>query len=162
LEKQYPYMLSQIKSYISEMGVTDSFYQQMVNTEPSQMIIYGSNDSESVVPQNDPTYDEVSTSYDARRYGITTSEMRQRKKDAEKECSKFIQDIYRRLTCTEAIEWGLSERVYRERQPKSDQNCGISDDEITILNAVPRRGRMDHPIIIRLETCRRNIMLGTN
>jgi hypothetical protein len=41
VEKQIPLMLSEVKQYIAEMGITDNFYQQMMNTEPSQMAIYG-------------------------------------------------------------------------------------------------------------------------
>jgi hypothetical protein len=33
-------MLSMLKSYANEMGITDNFYQQMVNTEPSRMAMY--------------------------------------------------------------------------------------------------------------------------
>jgi hypothetical protein len=41
VEKQVPLMLSQVRQYIVEMGITDNFYQQLVNTEPSQMAVYG-------------------------------------------------------------------------------------------------------------------------
>jgi hypothetical protein len=40
LEKQVPLMLSMLKTYVNEMGITDNFYQQMVNTEPSRMAMY--------------------------------------------------------------------------------------------------------------------------
>src|SRR5258707_874679 len=35
IERQVPIMLQKLKSYVQEMGVTDNFYQEMVNTEPS-------------------------------------------------------------------------------------------------------------------------------
>jgi hypothetical protein len=41
VESKYPLLLSKVKNYVTEMGITDSFYQQMVNTEPSKMLIYG-------------------------------------------------------------------------------------------------------------------------
>ena len=34
IERQAPLMLQQLKSYVQEMGITDSFYQEMVNAEP--------------------------------------------------------------------------------------------------------------------------------
>jgi hypothetical protein len=69
-------MLSQVKQYVAEMGITDHFYQQMVNTEPEQMVIYGR--YSKFVPEYDPVYQEVEIAYRARSYGVTTSEMRRR------------------------------------------------------------------------------------
>jgi hypothetical protein len=84
-----------------QMGITDNFYQQMVNTEPAQMVVYGTAISDAelaearklgmpawpsykrLVPEYDPVYQEVEISYSARRYGVTTSEMRRREIDAE-------------------------------------------------------------------------------
>src|ERR1700737_1956797 len=97
VEKQVPLMLSQVKQYVAEMGITDNFYQQMVNTEPAQMVVYYAMDLAEgnamglptrvnytkLIPEYDPVYQEVETSYDARWYGVTTSEMRQREIDAE-------------------------------------------------------------------------------
>lgn len=34
VEKQVPQMLAMVKNYVSEMGLTDFFYQQMINTSP--------------------------------------------------------------------------------------------------------------------------------
>jgi hypothetical protein len=157
LEKQVPLMLSLIKSYIAEMGITDNFYQQMVNTEPLQVIKYGSSDYKILIPESDPVYEEVEIAYEARQYGITTSEMRQRNENAEK-CNGFP-DISRRLTCEEAIKWGLSERVYEQRQQKVSV-CGLRDDEAKIADAVPTKERRDHPIWVRAENCARKIMLS--
>jgi hypothetical protein len=159
LEKQIPFLLSQIKAYVSEMGITDNFYQQIVNTEPSQMVTYGWSDYRTLVPENDPTYDEVRISYEARSYGVTTSEMRQREEDAE-QCYKLAPaGTSQFLMCYEARMWGLSERVYRERQQKVSRACVLRDDEGKIIDAIPRRDRKDHPIWIRMESCVRNIML---
>jgi hypothetical protein len=76
VEKQVPLMLSQVKQYVPEMGITEHFYQQMVNTEPEQMVIYGR--YSKFVPEYDPVYQEVEIAYRARSYGVTTSEMRRR------------------------------------------------------------------------------------
>jgi hypothetical protein len=59
VEKQVPLMLSAIKQYITEMGITDNFYEQMVNTEPSQMAIYDSDNYKKLVPEYDPVYQEI-------------------------------------------------------------------------------------------------------
>ena len=89
VEKQVPLMLSMLKNYVNEMGITDNFYQQMVNTEPSRMMMYYSDNYTGLVPEIDAVYAEVEIARDARRYGITTSEMRQREQD-EKSCERFI------------------------------------------------------------------------
>ena|ERR1700724_974124 len=120
-------MLSQVRQYIAEMGITENFYQQMVNTEPSLMVVYGNPNTDSselnrelgirtiinnwtrLVPEYDPVYQEITTSYDARKYGVTTLEIRKRESDAEGCLKRKGADYF---TCTEAIRWGLSERVY--------------------------------------------------
>jgi hypothetical protein len=54
------------------MGVTDLFYQEMVNTEPADIRLYRGDDIDRLVPHRDPTFDEIATSYQARQYGIDT------------------------------------------------------------------------------------------
>ena len=61
IEKQVPLMLSTVKSFVSEMGVTENFYQMMFNTEPSEILIYRSGTVEKLVPMSDPTFDEILT-----------------------------------------------------------------------------------------------------
>jgi hypothetical protein len=166
VEKPVPLMLSQVKQYIAEMGITDNFYQQMVNTEPSQMLVYHGMDLaegnalglpaqvsyEKLIPEYDPVYQEVQISYDARAFGVTTSEMRQRENDREG-CERK----HATYGC-QAILWGLSERVFGERVKKA-QLCWIDDDR-KVLQAMPKKERRDHPLWIKRETCIRNIMLG--
>jgi hypothetical protein len=157
IEKQLPFILSQIKNYVAEMGITENFYNQMVNTEPSQILIYKSDDAKTIVPQYDPVYDEVLTSYHARAFGVTTSEMRQRERDAEKCLNLSL--LERFVICSESIRWGLSERVYQERHDKS-RACGPTDEDWKIVKSSPLKEARDHPLYVRSENCRRNIMLG--
>ena len=174
LEKQVPLMLSQVKQYIAEMGITDNFYQQMVNTEPSQMVVYGEPNTElaalnrdldirtifnnwtRLVPRDDPVYQEIGTSYAARKYGVTTSEMRKRESDAEA-CSKIPKGVDW-FTCQEAIRWGLSERVYLERDKQAQALCW-HDEDAKFLQTILKKERRDHPVWIKRETCTRNVML---
>jgi hypothetical protein len=80
IEEKVPLILSAVKSYVAEMGITDSFYEKMINTEPSKVIVYrGWNETEKIIPGDDPVYEEITTSINARKYGITTSEVRTRK-----------------------------------------------------------------------------------
>jgi hypothetical protein len=143
-------MLSQVKQYVAEMGITDHFYQQMVNTEPEQMVIDGR--YSKFVPEYDPVYQEVEIAYRARSYGVTTSEMR-RREIAAQACKKDEFD-----DCGEPILWGLSERLYRERSNKA-RGCWL-DEETSILQTLPKKGRRDHPLWIKREACIHNIMLA--
>ena len=44
IEKQMPLMRAAVRGYVEEMGITDSFFERMFNTEPSHMeILYGEN-----------------------------------------------------------------------------------------------------------------------
>jgi hypothetical protein len=156
VEKQVPLMLSQIRQYVAEMGITDNFYQQMVNTEPSQISGYSRDSYTKLVPRYDPVYQEVEISYAARFYGVTTSQMRRRKLDAEA-CKK---DEFDDGDCGPPLLWGLNERVYRERSEKT-RSCLLDDEKETEkVFALPKKERRDHPLSIKSETCIRNIMLG--
>jgi hypothetical protein len=163
IEKQVPLMLSMVKSYITEMGLSDDFYQQMVNTDPSKVTIYRGMESKRVVPAVDPTHQEIEMSFQARHYGVTTSEMRQRHQDMNN-CEKLASPD--NLRCLGPAAWGLSVRVYEEREKKVKKECWFqenkmeSDKDVEALFAIPRKARPDHPITIRRETCERNIMLG--
>jgi hypothetical protein len=168
-------MLSQVRQYVTEMGITDNFYQQMVNTEPSQMVVYGNpsaaefrevnkelgirstpNDWTSLVPEHDPVYQEITTSYEARKYGVTTLEMRKRDNDAER-CSKREGLDY--FNCAEAVRWGLSERVYLERDKQARTVCWRDEDQKLLLS-ISKKERRDHSLWIKRDTCTRDIMLG--
>jgi hypothetical protein len=153
VEKQVPLMLSGIKQYINEMGITDSFYEQMVNTEPSQMVIYNSDDFVKLVPEDDPVHQEIDIADQARLYGATTSEMRDRLLDSKKCRMKDPNFVY----CYDAALWGLSERVFRERY-RNAEACKREED-FKILLAMPKTERREHPLWIQWETCARNSML---
>ena len=56
IEKQFPLMLSALKEYVAEMGITDSFYQLMVTTEPANMMIYKQDAFKEIIPEHDPCF----------------------------------------------------------------------------------------------------------
>jgi hypothetical protein len=118
-----PIMLQKVREYVQSMGVTDSFYEQMVNTEPSEIRLYRGNEITNLVPDTDPTYDEIQNSYDARKYGVSAGEMRHRKSIAKQKCSfSDIADATEALhaihECYQAVFWGLDIGTYRERNSK--------------------------------------------
>jgi hypothetical protein len=157
VQKQVPQMLSMVKSYISEMGITDAFYQRMVNTEPSRMVIYSGDQYKRIVPENDAVYEETEIAWEARRHGLTTMELRNRNQGAESSC-KGVHDVGLQIDCEEAIRWGLSNALYRERKEKAG-SCNLTSEERASLRLTPRRQLSENPLIIRREDCVRNIML---
>jgi hypothetical protein len=162
-EKRIPLTPSAIKSYVQEMRIGDVFYQQMINTEPSKMVIYMDRDTEKIVPEWDPVFDENGTSVRAGIYGITTAEMRQREQNA-KTCSNV--PAFDQGDCKEAIKWGLSFLVYLDRNEKSKKECWFDEkhrfneqDEKTFW-ATPTAERLDLPFSVRWQECQRDVMLG--
>jgi hypothetical protein len=166
LEKQVPLMLSLVKSYVAEMGITDNFYQQLVNTEPSKLVTYNESNYRTLVPEYDPTFAEIEIAREARKYGITTFEMRKRQADAKMKRCDSSAAYQKSPDCEYSIYWGLSERVYHERNDKAQKECWFtnkqeySDNEDATLKRTPRKLRDNLPFVVRLESCQRTIMLG--
>ena len=157
VEKQLPRMLELMRQYVAEMGVTENFYDQMVNTEHTKTAIYRIDNYANLVPEMDPVFQEVQAAYGARRYGgMTTAQMRQRERDAEACRRRAATEI---TVCQEAIRWGLSEQVYRERSTKIGA-CELGYDDRLILQALPPGQRRDHRLVLRQEACQQKIMLG--
>jgi len=164
IEKQMPIMLAKVKSYVDEMGVSNVFYEQMVRTEPSQMVVYRDDAIRKIVPEYDPIFDEVVNAIRARKCGITTSEMRRRGEDAKK-CSSYKSNESPE-NCSEAIYWGLSERAYTERYSKSKKDCWFSekerfrDEKTKTFWNTPAKKRLELLFFVRFEACTRSIMRG--
>jgi ATP-dependent protease ClpP protease subunit len=165
IERQAPLMLQKLKTYVQEMGITENFYQEMVNTEPSDIKLYTSDKIKGMVPVYDPTYDEVQISYQARKYGLDTAEMRKRNFDSQQQCqtvqtkSKFSEFPDAPWICRAAQKWGLSISVYEQRRDKTVK-CKLSNEEISTLNLTKINEKRDHPFYLKWENCVRNIMLG--
>ena len=113
-------------------------------------------DYANLVPEIDPGFLEVQFAYGARRYGMTAAQMRQKERDAEVCLTRSVKEI---VVCQEAIKWGLSEEVYRERSAKI-KACELGHDDRRIVQALPPGQRRDHPFVLRHEACQQKIMLG--
>jgi hypothetical protein len=124
LENSVPQMLSAIHDYVKEMRVTDRFYELMVNTDPAEVVLLTPQKTEQIVPISDPVFDELSVSVEARRFGLTTTEMRKRKQKA-KACEKL--DEQKKRACEGAIKWGLSKETYEEREARAKSQCWFDD-----------------------------------
>jgi ATP-dependent protease ClpP protease subunit len=161
IERVAPVMLQQVKDYVRSMGIVDSFYEQMVNTEPSQIRLYRENEILPLVPMNDPVYDEILNSYTARAYGVAAGVMRQRKVEAAQKCASLFSDqtIDQFADCIESTRWGLDLRTYLDRNNKLSL-CKYSDAEQKIVDETDWKKRRDLPAVLRREACIRDKMIG--
>ena len=155
-DKQLPRMLALIKQYVTEMGITENFYDQMMNNGHTETAIYRMDSYANLVPEMDPGFLEVQFAYGARRYGMTAAQMRQKERDADVCLTRAVKEI---VVCQEAIKWGLSEPVYRERSAKI-KACELGHDDRRTLQAVPPGRRRDHALVLRQEACQQKIMWG--
>lgn len=162
LHRAAPPMLQEIKDYVREMGISDSFYETMVNTEVPDIRLYRGDQINKLVPETDPTYDEIENGYEARKYGVSAEEMRQRKSIAKQKCKPLFSDdpgaLGRVLDCEQATYWGLDEATYKRVSKNGFPQCRPSDDELKIYNATGIKKRRDLPSYIKLEACIRDGM----
>jgi hypothetical protein len=160
LRDQLPMLYARVKDYVAEMGIGDGFVQKMMDTDSSTMALYAGKDALALIPKYDPKYEAVRIAREARQYGITVSETRQREHDAE--ACHGMRDKARMADCVAAKLWGLGEDGYRQRAKKASQACALSAGETKILSALPMTDRKDHALSIRRETCARNILKSQN
>jgi hypothetical protein len=155
-EKQLQRVLTSIKQYVAEMGIAESFYDQMINTGHTETAIYRMDSYANLVPEMDAGFLEVQFAYNARRYGMTPAQMRERERDAEECLTRSVKEI---VICQEATRWGLSVELYRERSAKI-KACELGYDDRLTLQALPPGRRRDHPLVLKQEACQQKIMLG--
>ena len=146
-------MQKMVQGYIAEMGVSPTFYDIMMRTDPSQMRTIEGQRIAELVPGRDPVWDEIKVSYDARYLGVSTAEVRRRSAEQEK-C--VARKDWPNSDCFEATWWGLSEGVYKRRRIKPI-DCFVRE-EVRELYRLPALDRRDHEFTIRSETCERQKM----
>jgi hypothetical protein len=162
IERAAPIMLQRIKDYVREMGVGDSFYEAMVNTEVSDTRLYHGNEIKKLVPETDPAYDEIENGYEARRYGVSAAEMRLRKTVVKQRCQPLFSDspgaLGRVMDCEQAIYWGLDDVTYKRVAKNGFPQCAPSEEDLKIYQATDIKKRRDLPFYIKQETCIRDAM----
>jgi len=146
------------------MGVTETFFERMFNTDPSEIEILKREESKKIVPSFDPTYDEMGISWGAETHGVTTSEYRKRELLA-RSCTisgpndQFIQKY---PGCRESILWGLSPEIYRSRSAMLKIRCGdgFSESEKQLLHITSKKDLNSLPFVVRHRRCEVSTMLG--
>jgi hypothetical protein len=156
LQQALPKMILDIKAYVREMGITDEFTNAMLNTPPEGMLVFKADEIYKLVPKSDPLWDEITTSYSARKYGISTDEYRRRDASIADKCA--IKDF---SFCSEAVKWGLSVDVYRSREQVRSERCKFSDADRKLLQPIQKAGGwwQESEIVIKFEDCARAVML---
>lgn len=142
VEELVSVMLYQIREYVDEMGVSPEFASVMINTPPSTMRTYRTDEIYELVAQRDPMYDELQVAQNARDYGIATDEYRRRHAEARQSCvatrlgfsrfqvpgsEEFSASSSAVYECKQAIYWGLSRSVYRNRYNDAIERCNAGD-----------------------------------
>jgi hypothetical protein len=166
IKESVPKMLSDIRKYVKEMGITNRFTEIMINTPPESMQRFYFDEIKAIVPPEDPIYDEIQVAYSARQYGITTEEYRKRDAAVYEACAHNFDDTLqnnkRYTLCHQAFYWGLSVFVFEKRIKGTDVKCKISEDEMSILKKADEDDGewRSHPIAINRDKCIVNIMRG--
>jgi hypothetical protein len=75
--QQVSALFAEVDSFLRAMNITPRVHDAMMNAEPEEMTVLDGDEIDNWFPMTDPVYDEVSTSDNARRYGIGTLEYRQ-------------------------------------------------------------------------------------
>jgi hypothetical protein len=127
------------------MGITDNFFQQMVNIEPSKMATYDYDTYTKLIPTHDPLYQDMLISRGARTYAVTGDEMRGRETDADK-CYERGDEW---PTCLEVI--GLSTQVNHVRLSKADDICEATEAELRVASGLSRMELAEQPFLLKLE-----------
>ncbi|HEY1615392.1 MAG TPA: hypothetical protein VGF97_17050 [Rhizomicrobium sp.] len=157
-------MLADIHAYVTEMDVTDSFNDIMVNTDPVGMRVYAKKEIESLVPENDPIHDELVIAYWSRVYGISTEEYRRRRALADATCwtdggtgtSPGLRGLDASQSCTLATYWGLPMPVFATRFAPALQKCPLGTTRPGAIDTIA--AHWDDPVEQQHETCMRRAM----
>jgi hypothetical protein len=158
IERAVPVMLQRVKDYVREMGISDAFYDAMVNTEVSEARLYRGNEIKILVPDTDPTYDEIQNSYLARQYGVSAQEMRRRRSEIKELCDPLYtnlsdkKSVHRYAMCLGAIYWGIDPATYERIHNFPD--CQLTADEMNIFFETEAKKRRDLPFVIKQENCK--------
>jgi hypothetical protein len=163
VEQAAPLMLQRIRDYVREMGVSDAFYDAMVNTEVSEVRLYHGDEIKKIIPETDPTYDEIDNAYDARRHGVSAGEMRRRKSIVKQKCEPLLSSADRSTwsrfgDCMEATYWGLDIATYERAAKNGFPECSLSEDEIKIYRGTNIKKHRDLPFVAKHEACIRDGM----
>ena len=158
-ENDVKLMYAEIHKYFTEMNISDSVFDVMMNTPPSEIKIFKEFKIFELIPDIDPVYDEKSVFRDSIDYGISTNEVRRRKNYAKKFCKSS-----KSVDCYESIIWDIPVSEVDIRRKKFIKNCApdvlYTFEEKNIITSLSNDERYSNPITLRRKKCRIDYMLG--
>ncbi|MHA6685598.1 COG3904 family protein [Mesorhizobium sp. A556] len=135
-------VFEEVRVYLSEMNITPSFFEIMVNTPPEQVKRYHGKETDVIVPRLDIVYDEKKAAKEATKYGISTGEYRKRFV-AGNRCYSTYGKLdsndpkipSRAQACAESLLWGITApefelRFWNAHQCIGSENPGLCEREI--------------------------------
>lgn len=149
VRSRYEAMTSEVEQYISDMHVDRRFYELTINTPPEEISIFDDSKIHDIVPRMDPLTAELSANANARLYGISVVEYRQRLIDADT-CSD--------VDCRQATLWGVSTGAYARAKVKYDA-CRISSERASEIEKMKSSERLSNEYVRSLYDCRRAALL---
>lgn len=72
-------MYEKVRNYISEMGVSDRLFELIYNTPPEKVITLRAEKIESIIPVDDPEFDEKRVQQKSLEYGISAADYRRKR-----------------------------------------------------------------------------------
>lgn len=122
----YKRIVKLTNEYFLEMNIPVELANRMLAVPPHQAEeLTESELKRYMLNGTDPAFEQQELSSDARKYGISVSELNQRKSDAEKLCSALFEgkpedeltffDLLSYMTCSDALMQGLAPRVVSAR-----------------------------------------------
>jgi hypothetical protein len=160
LSGAFPTMLSAVRAYVTEMGVSAEFANIMMSTDPQDARTYDYNGIEQLVPSWDPAYEHALSDSSARQYGISNDEYQRRLNDSH---SRGSDKIPGHDDCVAAIMWHMSVKTYQLRDKRAKEVCAPEFEERSSLattGLILTRGFYDLPAVLNAETCYRKVVLG--
>lgn len=133
----YKNIRSALETYFENMRVSKGIVDLMYSIPPEKVYNLTKEEANKLIPNTDPVYDEKFVAIEAARFGISSSQFRERNSADHSKCIKeksdIIQDwLERDITCRAAKIHGLSLEVYIDRKALSRKLCASSEkDKVT-------------------------------
>jgi hypothetical protein len=129
-QNEYRRTETAVKAYLKEMNLPDKLFEAMLLVPPEKIRILSDEETEAFgLEGTDPVEQEFRDSHDASYYGISKTELLQRKANVDKACPfplpgpDFIQRGHAHDDCVNAYMWGLSVPTYKARDTRARDVC---------------------------------------
>ena len=150
VKARYDAQLNRVRSYLAEVNVAPELLSFMQSIEPGDMHILTREERNRYgLRSQDVAYNEFLVAERAAELGISSLEYRKREQRGRDECrdaaastmepteaeraaaSRLVTSVetYRRVECAQAIQYGTSLEIYRQRQTQVKERCRRYTDQ---------------------------------